>query len=145
MDGTLAEKLAREGHSVTLVTPYPQVSGWTIYTDEQGFVQERLMSLGVTILSQHGITEQGHSFARATCLTTGQTRELPCETLILVTGRLPDDSLWRALQGRPNLVRVGDCLTPSSIADAVYSAHRYARLLGESDPPPRRERANLKG
>lgn len=145
MGGALAEKLAREGHSVTLVTPYPQVSGWTIYTDEQGFVQERLMSLGVTILPQHGVTEQGHSFARTTCLTTGQTRELPCETLILVTGRLPDDSLWRALQGRPNLVRVGDCLTPSSIADAVYSAHRYARLLGAPDSPPRRERPAHRG
>ncbi len=145
MGGALAEKLARAGHAVTVVTPYPQVSGWTIYTDEQGFVQERLMSLGVTIVPQHGVTEQGHSFARATCLTTGQSQDLPCETLILVTGRLPDDNLWQALQGRPNLARVGDCLTPSSIADAVYSAHRFARLLGEPDLPPRRERANLKG
>ncbi len=145
MGGALAEKLAQAGHAVTLVTPYPQVSGWTIYTDEQGFVQERLMSLGVTILPQHGVTEQGHSFARATCLTTGQSRDIACGTLVLVTGRLPDDALWQALQGRPNLARVGDCLTPSSIADAVYSAHRFARLLGEPDLPPRRERANLKG
>jgi len=145
MAGAMAEKLARAGHAVTLVTPYPQVSGWTIYTDEQGFVQERLMSLGVTLLPQHGITEQGQDIARATCLTTGQSHDLPCETLILVTGRLPDDQLWTALQGRPNLVRIGDCLTPSSIADAVYSAHRFARLLGEPDLPPRRERATVKG
>lgn len=34
---------------------------------------------------------------------------------------------------------IGDCDAPSSIADAVYSAHRFARLLGEPDPPPRRE------
>jgi dimethylamine/trimethylamine dehydrogenase len=58
---------------------------------------------------------------------------------------VPDDQLWTALQGRPNLARVGDCLTPSSIADAVYSAHRFGRLLGEPDLPPRRERATLKG
>ncbi len=145
MGGALAEKLAREGHQVTLVTPYPQVSGWTIYTDEQGFIQERLMGLGVTILPQHGITDQAQGSARAACLTTGKTLDLPCETLILVTGRLPDDSLWQALQGRPNLARVGDCLTPSSIADAVHSAHGFARLLGEPDLPPRRERAPHKG
>ena len=145
MGGALAEKLARDGHQVTLVTPYPQVSGWTIYTDEQGFIQERLMGLGVTILPQHGITEQAQGSARAACLTTGQTRDIPCETLVLVTGRLPDDSLWQALKTRPNTARVGDCLTPSSIADAVHSAHRFARLLGEPDLPPRRERAPHKG
>ncbi|WP_227751627.1 oxidoreductase [Tabrizicola oligotrophica] len=145
MGGALAEKLARAGHPVTLVTPYPQVSGWTVLTDEQGFIQERLMGLGVTILPQHSVTEQGATHARATCLTTGQARDIACGALILVTGRLPDDRLWQALQTRPNTVRLGDCLTPSSIADAVYSAHRFARLLGEPDRPPRRERPAHEG
>jgi dimethylamine/trimethylamine dehydrogenase len=36
---------------------------------------------------------------------------------------------------------VGDCLQPSSIADAVHSAHRFARELGgEPAEVPRRER-----
>ena len=42
MAGALAEKLARAGHSVTLVTPNPTVSSWTAMTDEQGFLQARL-------------------------------------------------------------------------------------------------------
>jgi dimethylamine/trimethylamine dehydrogenase len=142
MGGALAEKLARTGHAVTLVTPYPQVSGWTVYTDEQGFIQDRLMSLGVTLVTQHLLTAQGEDHARIACATTGQTRDLACESLILATGRLPVDDLWQTLHTRPNTVRVGDCLAPSSIADAVYSAHRYARLLGEPDLPPRRERPN---
>lgn len=142
MGGALAEKLARSGHAVTLVTPYPQVSGWTVYTDEQGFIQDRLMSLGVTLVTQHMLTEHGEDHARIACATTGQTRDLACESLILATGRQPVDDLWQTLHTRPNTVRVGDCLQPSSIADAVYSAHRYARLLGEPDLPPRRERPN---
>ncbi len=142
MGGALAEKLARSGHAVTLVTPYPQVSGWTVYTDEQGFIQDRLMSLGVTLVTQHMLSAQGTDYARITCATTGQPRDLACESLILVTGRQPIDDLWQTLHTRPNAVRVGDCLQPSSIADAVYSAHRYARLLGEPDLPPRRERPN---
>jgi dimethylamine/trimethylamine dehydrogenase len=140
MAGALAEKLARTGHAVTLVTPYPQVSGWTVYTDEQGFVQDRLMSLGVTLVTQHMLTEQGAGHARIACATTGLTRDIACQTLILATGRLPVDDLWQDLHSRPNTQLVGDCLQPSSIADAVYSAHRYARLLGEPDLPPRRER-----
>ena len=142
MGGALAEKLARSGHAVTLVTPYPQVSGWTVYTDEQGFIQDRLMSLGVTLVTQHMMSAQGADYARITCATTGQPRDLACESLILVTGRQPIDELWQTLHTRPNAVRVGDCLAPSSIADAVYSAHHYARLLGEPDLPPRRERPN---
>jgi dimethylamine/trimethylamine dehydrogenase len=142
MGGALAEKLARSGLAVTLVTPYPQVSGWTVYTDEQGFVQDRLMSLGVTLVTQHMLSYQGLGHARIACATTGQPRDLACESLILVTGRTPADDLWKTLHTRPNAVRVGDCLQPSSIADAVYSAHRYARLLGEPDLPPRRERPN---
>ena len=142
MGGALAEKLARSGHAVTLVTPYPQVSGWTVYTDEQGFIQDRLMSLGVTLVTQHMLSAQGADYARITCATSGEPRDIACESLILVTGRQPIDDLWQTLHTRPNTVRVGDCLAPSSIADAVYSAHRYARLLGEPDLPPRRERPN---
>jgi dimethylamine/trimethylamine dehydrogenase len=142
MGGALAEKLARTGHAVTLVTPYPQVSGWTVYTDEQGFIQDRLMSLGVTLVTQHMLSAQGADYARITCATSGEPRDIACESLILVTGRQPIDDLWQTLRTRPNTARVGDCLQPSSIADAVYSAHRYARLLGEPDLPPRRERPN---
>ncbi len=144
MGGALAEKLARDGHRVTIATPYPQVSGWTIYTDEQGFIQDRLLSLGVQILPQHLLTTQTPDTARLTD-ASGQAHDIACKTLILTTGRLPDVTLWQALHTRPNTTRIGDCLTPSSIADAVYSAHRYARLLGEPDLPPRRERAPHKG
>jgi dimethylamine/trimethylamine dehydrogenase len=140
MGGAMAEKLALSGHQVTLVTPYPQVSGWTVYTDEQGLVQGRLMRLGVTILAQHMLAAPGPDHARIACATTGVLRDIACDSLILVTGRVPVDDLWFNLSGHPNLARVGDCLAPSTIADAVYSAHRFARLLGEPDLPPRRER-----
>ena len=140
MGGALAEKLVQEGHDITLVTPYPQVSAWTAYTDEQGFVQERLLALGVTILPQQQLIGQTSQSARVVGPNGGET-EIACQSLILVTGRMPDDGLWISLGDRAQTARVGDCLTPSSIADAIYSAHRYGRLLGEIDMPPRRERA----
>jgi simple sugar transport system permease protein len=73
---------------------------------------------------------------------------LACDTLILVTGRVPDDRLYHELSAAPRgftLNRVGDCLQPSSIADAVYSAHRFAREFGEEPVAvPRRERPPVK-
>ena len=81
-----------------------------------------------------------HAEVRLACAYTGREKSIACETLILCTGRLPSDDLYQSLQGQlPSLTRVGDCLQPSSIADAVYSGHRFARLLGEQDLPPRRE------
>ena len=67
---------------------------------------------------------------------------VPCETLVLVTGRLADDDLFTELGGRHSVTRIGDCLAPSSIADAVYSGHRFAREFGDNNAGavPRRER-----
>ncbi len=141
MGGALAERLRAQGHEVTLVTPHATASHWTVYTDEQTFIQARLLTQGVRLVLSHLVVEQGAGVVRTECAYTGRQGELPCGTLVLVTGRLPDETLWRDLAGRAGVVRVGDCLMPSSIADAVYSAHAYARGLGEPAAPLRRERA----
>ena len=88
------------------------------------------------------LKSQGSGEVTFACVYTGREEPLPCATLILCTGRLPDTALQDALtvQGL-KATRIGDCLAPSSVADAVHSAHRFARLLGEPDLPPRRERA----
>jgi dimethylamine/trimethylamine dehydrogenase len=140
MGGALAERLARAGHQVALVTPHATASHWTALTDEQGFVQARLLELGVALhLSQH-VTGQGADAVQLACAYTGRVSELACGTLVLVTGRLPEDALWRDVQGQHGSVtRLGDCLAPSTIADAVYAGHSYARGLGEAVLPLRRE------
>ena len=67
----------------------------------------------------------------------------------------PDDRLYHALvvrqaewadNGIRRVVRIGDCLAPSTIAAAVWSGHRFARELGEpaGDAVPfRRENVEL--
>ena len=46
--------------------------------------------------------------------------------LLLVTSREPNDNLYQQLPAG-SAKRIGDCLVPSSIADAVYSGHKFAR------------------
>jgi len=89
--------------------------------------------------------------AELACVYTGRIRRHEFGTLILVTGRMAEDSLYRGLlamagqwqaAGIRSVTRIGDCLAPSSIADAVHAGHRWAR---EFDRPPaeivpRRER-----
>ena len=146
MGGAWAEKLAGAGHQVTLVTPMATASYWTAYTDEQGFVQARLLEMGVRLVLSHQVVASVLGGVRVACGYTGREQDLACGTLVLVTGRVPEDALWHELAGRLGperlaVVRVGDCLAPSSIADAVYSAHAYARGLGEVEMVVRRERA----
>ncbi len=145
MGGALAEKLRRQGHAVTLATPHAAASSWTALTDEQGFVQTRLLECGVGLALSQILLRRNAGSVTLVCAHTGRETGVECATLILVTGRLPDDGLWRALTDlHPALsvARVGDCLQPSSIADAVYSAHRHARGFGQNGPevPLRRER-----
>ena len=140
MAGAWAEKLRAAGHEVTLATPQSIASAWTTLTDEQGLVQARLMNMGVQMAVSQQLVAQLPGEVRLRCAYTGRQSAIPCGTLVLVTGRLPDAGLWGQLQGQVgSLARVGDCLTPSSIADAVYSAHRFARELGEPPQTLRRE------
>ena len=158
MGGLLAEKLAKEGHAVTLVTPAVQVSQWTVNTMEQGRIQVRLMQLGVDLICAHALLSIQIDQAEIACVYTGKTRLLPVQTLVMVTSRQPENRLFLDLQARADVfgdagiesvTAIGDCLAPGTIASAVYSGHRFAREFGEELPedqvPFRREIIALEG
>ncbi|HBJ86452.1 MAG TPA: NADH:flavin oxidoreductase [Verrucomicrobiales bacterium] len=131
----LAEKLRRQGHDVHLVTTLPVVSSWTAMTDEQSFIQSRLLGLDVAITPSHMLGGLRADVAQFDCAYTGRRKEVPCGTLVLVTGRLPNAALHQDMLPHAGalatLRAIGDCHAPGLIADAVYSGHRLARELGE--------------
>ena len=131
MGGALAEKLRLAGHEVTLVTPMATASSWTVMTDEQFFVQKRLLELGIRIVVSHGLASHSGHVVKLACVYTGRETVVPCDTLVLVTGRVAADDLFVELGEHQSITRIGDCLAPSSIADAVYSGHCFAREFGE--------------
>ena len=62
---------------------------------------------------------------------------------MLVTQRLSDDALFRELAADPDalaaegieaLYRIGDCVAPRLIADAIFDGHRLAREIDSPDP-----------
>ena len=159
LGGVLAEKLARDGLDVTLVTPGSDVSAFTILTLEQPFVQQRLRELGVTILQQTDLAAVHDGEVELACVFTGSTRRVPAATVVLVTSRVPNEAIYHKLARRPDLLDaagiksvgiVGDCVAPGLVAAAVHDGHLYARELdapapSNPDVPFLREHMDLNG
>ena len=134
MGGALAEKLALDGLDVALVTPASLVSPFTQNTEEQPRIQKRLIELGVRIEANWAVEGFSSGGVQLACAFTGRERRLEAESVVMVTSRVPADSLYAELAGEGGtVVRVGDCLAPGTIAASVRSGYRYARELDEAD------------
>jgi dimethylamine/trimethylamine dehydrogenase len=144
MGSALAERLAREGRSVTLVTPLSQVAPFTEYTLELPRIKRTLLGLDVRIVTEHVVSsiEPGrasgyHVYAEE------RTTTWDADAVVLVTCRLSNESLYRELEADPDALaregirgvyRIGDCVAPRLIADAVFDGHRLAREIDSADP-----------
>ena len=155
MGGIIAEWLRRQSLDVTLVTPAPLVSQWTVNTMEQPRIQARLLQLGVEIHANHGLTEVAAGEVKTACVFTRRQATLPAASVVMVTSRTADDALYHALNasvtrlqdaGFKSVDCIGDCLAPGTIAAAVFGGHRYAREFDrprEDRVPFQREVAEL--
>jgi dimethylamine/trimethylamine dehydrogenase len=141
MGSVLAEALVAKGVEVCFVTPENLVSAWGTMTDEQYQTQQHLIQLGVEIITAHGLDEFDGSNARLSCVYTERSRVVVADAVVLVTTRIPADSLYKEIAGKiesgtsgsvpaPTLHKIGDCDAPAIIAAAIYAGHRYARELG---------------
>jgi dimethylamine/trimethylamine dehydrogenase len=146
LGGILAELLAAEGCEVTLVTPEPRVSEWTVNTMEQHRIQRRLLDLGVAVVASRTVLSASDGLVRTACVYTEREQELECDALVLVTSRLPEDGLAAKLEAAlaghsgPVVRLIGDAWSPGTIAAAVWDGRRYAEELDEpasaDDEPP---------
>ena len=86
----------------------------------------------------------------------GGPLELEADAVVLVTQRLSNEELYLDLSasedalganGIEALYRIGDCVAPRLIAEAVFDGHRLAREIDTDDPsiplPYKRERLVL--
>ena len=138
MGGVLAELLAREGLEIAITTPAADVSNWTHMTMEQFRVQARLLELGVRILPHKVLDSVSADGAALKCVFSGKEVWLAAEAVVLVTARLPENSLATALDaqreawkdaGIASVTTIGDALAPATIAAAVFSGRRAAEEL----------------
>ena len=140
MGGVLAEHLANHGCSVTLLTPGPMISYWAQFTLEQHRIQERLMHKGVSLYTQQILSAIRVDSVTLSNTVSSAEIDLPCEAVLLVTDRLPNDALYQAL--KPALTEeklsslrvIGDAQAPDIIAQATYSGYLAAAEFDERIP-----------
>ena len=127
-----------------MVTPQDTISAWGYYTYDRWRAQSRLMEMGVKLIVSKTLKDFGGGRAKLSCSYTGADTSLDCASVVMVTSRKPNDTIYTELstltdsnlnKAPKTLKRIGDCEAPAIIAAAVYSGHRYARNLEESIDP----------
>ena len=151
----IAEKLAADGLRVEIVTPFERVAPVCDETLEGPLVRRHLHDVGVR--QRTGVL--------LTAIETGGVKahdefdeplELDADAVVLVTQRLSSESLYLALkadadalreEGIEGVYRIGDCVAPRVISEAIFDGHRLAREIDSENPavalPYKRERLVL--
>lgn len=123
-----AEVLADQGKQVTVTRRGPEIAtneNWTV----RRALLIRLERKGVAALT-------GVSYRRLTdrglLITTSEGTEqlIEADTVVIATGARPRSELYEALRDRlPEVYRIGDCVQPRYIMDAVTEAYDVARSI----------------
>ena len=138
----IAELLASEGLEVHLVTSLEVVSPISDLTLEGPMLRQHLHEAGVTM--HRGVTV----LAVEPGLVSGEDEfeepwSLEADGIVLVTQQVSDDALYRELvgdsaaleaSGIEAVYRIGDCVAPRMISEAIFDGHRLAREIDGADP-----------
>jgi dimethylamine/trimethylamine dehydrogenase len=145
MGGAVAEKLAQTGEKVSYVTPAGHASAWTIMTNEQPQIHRALAKADVTLHTLTRVVDLKAGALILADLFSGEERQVPCQSLVIVGARMPKNELYQALLARQDdfaaagilsVDRIGDALAPGAIVHAVHSGHRFARELDQPANSP---------
>ena len=142
MGSVMAEALVARGCAVDFVTPAVKVAEWTDNTLEQGSIMRRLLLLGVTIHLSKAPEAIGKGEVTLGCTWTGQQSALRCDSVLMVTSRVPNDTLYQSVIARGadlhaagilSVKLIGDANAPGPIAWATYAGRRFAEELNATD------------
>jgi dimethylamine/trimethylamine dehydrogenase len=153
MGSGLAERFARAGHRVTLITPLAKIAQYTDQTLDSPDFRRTLRDLGIEMLTSVRLDE----ITESECRVSGRAaagKRFEVDNVILVTSRVSDDSIYRELRSRQAeltsrgitaLYAIGDCVAPRLIGECIFDGHRLAREIDSANPRwaivPRREPA----
>jgi dimethylamine/trimethylamine dehydrogenase len=141
---SLAEKLARDGHQVRLVTNRDTIAPYMHYTLESSRMLTLLTGLGVEFVTHHAVTSIEAGRIRAeNAYAPGKIVDLEADAVVLVTQRQSNDALYRELVDEPErlaeagiegVYRIGDCVVPRILAEVIFDGHRLGREIDTADP-----------
>jgi 2,4-dienoyl-CoA reductase-like NADH-dependent reductase (Old Yellow Enzyme family)/thioredoxin reductase len=125
---TTAERLAADGHRVTLVSPVP--IGAEIDAFSRPPLLRRLRRAGVEFVEYHTATAIGPGTVTIRESFTGEERQVPADAVVTAWyGRAQDDLFHEVVAAGVDARAVGDCLAPRRAIDAIWDGFRVAREL----------------
>lgn len=162
MGFAMAELMAARGKSVTIVTNLSEISPYAKYTGEMADVKRAMRKQGMKQITDSWVDRFDDGVARLRYLyadspVLGELAEdrwgrrqgeeeavdIPCDAIILVTAREPNDSLYHGLKsardqweasGIAAVHRIGDAVHPRHAMDAVFDGHRLGREFDSAHP-----------
>ncbi len=141
MGPVIAEMLQRAGCRVTFVTTSNMVCSFGNYTSEQPSAQKALINLGVKLIFSQNINSYNGNEVELSCMYTENKSKLKAGSIVMITARLPIDSLYYQLkflkesgkaESIKSIQRIGDAEAPAPIASAVYSGRKYALEIDDN-------------
>jgi hypothetical protein len=131
-----AEHLAELGYAVEIVTPQFYVGGDLSVTLDIELWYRRALAKHIRLTPNHFLAGLDASGATIINNYTGQARRLENIALaVMATVQTANDALYQQLQGRVRqLYRVGDCLAPRRVEQAILDGERVARALPMLQP-----------
>jgi dimethylamine/trimethylamine dehydrogenase len=156
MGAGLAERFREEGRDVEIVTPHDLLAPVCDETLEGSLLRRHLHGLGIRWRTGAVVTGIEPGRVAATD-QFDEPFELEADAVVLVTQRLSDDAVYHELKtagpealaadGIEGVYRIGDCVAPRIMAEAIFDGHRLGREIDSEHPelplPYRRERLVL--
>jgi len=135
MGAGMAELLREQGHQVELITSCEKIAPMCDETLEGPILRRHLHGLGIGMRAEAWLTRIGAGGAEGET-ELGDTFAVEADAFVLVTQRVSDEALYLELAAarREGVYRVGDCVAPRLIADAIWDGHRLGREIDSPDP-----------
>jgi 2,4-dienoyl-CoA reductase-like NADH-dependent reductase (Old Yellow Enzyme family) len=133
----VAEVLATAGATVEYMTPdFSPITVSLVYSAEWEHLMRRLKSAGVTFTPSTYISSIGDHDLTLYDVYTNEQRTMSVDSVVLSTGRVPQNTLAKALEGKvTQLFSVGDAVSARPLATAAYEGQKFARYIGDPDAP----------
>jgi dimethylamine/trimethylamine dehydrogenase len=144
MGASIAQKLAGEGHEVSLLTQAGDIAGYMEYTLEAPMLHRDLHRLGVSIHPYTMVERFEPGVAHAyNVWDPGHRERFEIDSVVLCTARLSNDELYRELksdkarleqEGIEAVYVIGGAAAPRMIVDSIFDGHRLAREIDSPHP-----------
>ncbi|MDB5860465.1 MAG: hypothetical protein JWQ76_4154, partial [Ramlibacter sp.] len=126
----LARLLAQSGRQVTVITADAMLGRKLEATGDWPWLMPRVAAAGIALRSSTSVERITPGQATLRSTLGGPTEALAADTVVLAMLRTSDDSLYHQLKARGLPVRrIGDCVAPREVDDAVLEGFREAQAI----------------